>query len=98
MMVMARMEIFMEFKAMYLGRTVVDYTVDRTVDVGEFCQDKLGIDCQDFVTPFGVDESGLPREFPIPHVDLRPEYTGLELDVSAISLGLGQTGMLPHLD
>lgn len=66
----------MGFKAWFLGRTIVNYSIDTNVDAGEFCQAQLGIDCQDFVTPFGADENGVPREFPIPYLEMSPDQTG----------------------
>lgn len=85
----ARMEMFLGFKAWFLGKTVVNYAIDSKVDVGEFCLEKLQINCQDFVTPFGLDENGIQREFPIPAIDMSPDDTGLEYHIGIISLGLG---------
>lgn len=85
----ARSELFMGFQAWFLGKTIIKYAIDSNVDLGESCTVATGIDCQDFVTPFGLDENGVPREFPLRTLEFSPDKTGLELDISGISIGLG---------
>jgi hypothetical protein len=52
----------------------------KIMDIGDLCKEQFDIDCQNFVTPFGTDENGDPREFPIPTLVLEPEDSGLKFD------------------
>jgi hypothetical protein len=86
----AREKLLFELKAWFLGLSLVDYKLGSDLDMGKACQTKLGINCQDFVTPFGSDEYGVPRKFPIPSVDFSPEETGIKYSlVKNIEIGLG---------
>lgn len=86
----ARFEFFLGLKAWFLGELVVDKAIDSHVDLGDQCSQEMRLDCQDFVTPFGSDENGINREFPIRNITLSPDDTGLEYTESGIvSVGLG---------
>lgn len=85
----ARADLFLGFKLWFLEVPVVNLAIDKNVDVGNYCSVETGVDCQDFVTPFGTDENGIPRDFHLPPILLSPNDTGLQLNLHAISLGLG---------
>lgn len=75
-------------KVVYI--TVINKSIEMNVDLGELCTRNSDLDCQDFVTPFGSDENGVNREFPLPSLDLSPDRTGLEYTMlGIISIGLG---------
>jgi hypothetical protein len=52
----------------------------KILDIGDLCREQHNIDCQNFVTPFGFDENGDAREFPIPSLVVEPEDSGLMFD------------------
>jgi hypothetical protein len=60
----------------------IEHEEGEFFDVGDICREQYNIECENFVTPFGVDENGVPREFPIPQIFLSPEDTGLMVPFS----------------
>lgn len=86
----ARFEVFLGLKAWVAGFPVVNLAIDSKVDMAEQCSIHLDTDCQNFVTPFGLDENGSPREFPVRELRLDPDQTGIKYNMlGIISLGLG---------
>lgn len=65
----------------------IEYETGLDINVGDLCRELYDVDCEDFVTPFGVDENGDPREFPIPSILLDPELTGLLVPFDTAFLG-----------
>jgi HYR domain len=86
----ARYEVFLGVKVWFLGLLLADHAIDEKLDIGEECFKMNSYDCQNFVTPFGPDENGEPRKFPIPELTLDPDATGLEYTFAGIiSLAMG---------
>ncbi len=85
----ANFEIFVGAKVTVIGIPIVDWAIDEKLDLIELCSIESGIDCGNFVTPFGKDENGVPREFPFSEVKLDPDVTGLKLNVLVFSIGVG---------
>ena len=85
----ARVEGFAGLKGWLFNSLIIDESIDTEMDIGKECSIQTGIDCQNFVTPFGLDEGGIPREFPIPSLYLSPDDTGLELGFAPITVGVG---------
>lgn len=64
-----------------------DFLIEHGIPVAE--HDGLNIDCGDFITPFGTDENGLQRFFPLPSLKFSADQTGLEYSWNGAEVGLG---------
>jgi hypothetical protein len=85
----ANFELFVGAKLTVIGIPIINWAIDEKLDLIELCSIESGIDCGNFVTPFGKDENGVPREFPVPEVKLDPDVTKLRLNISVFSIGVG---------
>jgi hypothetical protein len=85
----ANFSMFLGLKLTVTGVTVIDLALEPDIDLIQLCSEYSGRDCGNFVTPFGVDENGIQREFPLPEIRLDPDLTGLKIDIGIFSIGLG---------
>jgi hypothetical protein len=85
----ANFSLFLGINVYVIGIGIIDKPVESHLDFIQLCTDYGGIDCGNFVTPFGADENGVPREFPLPDLILNPDLTQLKLNIAGFSIGIG---------
>ena len=85
----ANFSMFLGIKVTVIGYPIIDWALDPNIDIIRLCSEQSGNDCGNFVTPFGVDENGNPREFPLPDILVSPDLTGLKFDIGIFSIGAG---------
>jgi hypothetical protein len=69
-----------------LGSDPLTWHEATNIDIAEICG------CADFTTPFGLDENGKPREFPMHDIRLPPRETGFSFEVDTLSVS-GKFGL-----